>query len=137
MGLCRPILQIQTLFQTKNCHFSCLFSDLAYECLVKAIALSCVLQTEIMLKNSHNSFFFFFFHSFGIETINTFLHSRSSLENHTRFQTKMSKVYTRFQSKKRKNPTPLGWHIPLSLTFNNYSSSPNGNRLGISPGRKP
>ena len=26
-------------------------------------------------------------HSFGIETINTFIHSRSSLENHTRFQT--------------------------------------------------
>ena len=27
-----------------------------------------------------------------------FTHSRSSLENHTRFQTKLSKVYTRFQT---------------------------------------
>ena len=27
----------------------------------------------------------------------------------------MSKVYTRFQSKKRKNPTPLWWHIPFGL----------------------
>ena len=29
MGVCRPILQIQTLFQTKKCHFSHPFSDLA------------------------------------------------------------------------------------------------------------
>ena len=31
--------------------------------------------------------FHFLSYSFGIETINTFIHSRSSLENHTRFQT--------------------------------------------------
>ena len=30
-------------------------------------------------------------YSFGIETINTFVHSRSSPENHTRFLTKMGK----------------------------------------------
>ena len=29
-----------------------------------------------------------------------FIHSRSSLKNHTRLQTKMDKVYTRFQTKK-------------------------------------
>ena len=44
-------------------------------------------------------------HSFGIEKISTFVHSRSSLENHTWFQTKMNKVYTSFQIKRRKNPT--------------------------------
>ena len=35
-------------------------------------------------------------YSFGIETINTSIHvhSRSSLENHTRFQTKMGKVFS-------------------------------------------
>ena len=32
--------------------------------------------------------------TFRIETINTLIHSLSSLENHTRFQTKMDKVYT-------------------------------------------
>ena len=37
-----------------------------------------------------------------------FLHSRRSLENHTRFQTKTDKVYTRFQTKTAKNPTPWG-----------------------------
>ena len=43
--------------------------------------------------------FLFRSYSFGIETINTFIHSRSSPENHTRVQTKMGKVYTRFQTK--------------------------------------
>ena len=35
-----------------------------------------------------------------------FIHSRSFLENHTRFQTKMAKVYTytRFQTKTGKKP---------------------------------
>ena len=31
----------------------------------------------------------FLSYTFGIETINTFIHSRSFLKNHTRFQTKM------------------------------------------------
>ena len=48
-------------------------------------------------------------YSFGIETINTFIHPRSSIENHTRFQIKMGKVYSRFQTRKdKKNPTLLG-----------------------------
>ena len=33
-----------------------------------------------------------------------FIHSRSSLKNHTRLQTKMDKVYTRFQTKKAQKP---------------------------------
>ena len=56
--------------------------------------------------------FLFLSYSFGIETINTFIQSRSSLENHTRFQSKMGKVYTRFQTTKwRKNP--VGQHITI------------------------
>ena len=43
-------------------------------------------------KNSSNAFririFLLLSYSFGIETINTFIHSHSTLENHTRFQTK-------------------------------------------------
>ena len=42
---------------------------------------------------------------FGIETINTFIHSRSSLENQTRFQTKLGKTIPVFTPKRRKNPT--------------------------------
>ena len=34
-----------------------------------------------------------------------FTHPRSSLDNHTWFQTKMGKDYTRFQTKRRKNAT--------------------------------
>ena len=52
-------------------------------------------------------------YSFGIETINTFISSRGCLENHTWFQTKMGKVYTRFQTKRPKNPT-------LSYTYMAY-----------------
>ena len=55
------------------------------------------------------AYFFFLSYSFATETMNTFVHSRSALENHTRFQTKMSNVYTRFQTKTTQNP--LGWHI--------------------------
>ena len=35
------------------------------------------------------------------------------LENHTRIQTKISKVYTRFQTKTAQKPYPLERHIPL------------------------
>ena len=30
-GVCHPVLQILTLFQTKKCYFSHLFSDLAFK----------------------------------------------------------------------------------------------------------
>ena len=44
-------------------------------------------------------------YSFGIEMINTFIHFRSSLKNHTRFQTKWAKCIRGFRPKRRKNPT--------------------------------
>ena len=60
--------------------------------------------------NSSNPFhiriFLFLSYSFGTETINTFVHPPSSLENHTRFQTKMGKIYTRFQTKTAQKPYP-------------------------------
>ena len=75
------------------------------------------LRLERKQTNSSNAFririFLFFSYSFGIETINTFIHSCSSPENHTLFQTKMDKVYTRFQSKTAQNPYPMGRHIPI------------------------
>ena len=40
--------------------------------------------------------------------MNTFRQSRSSLDYCTRFQTKMGKVYTRFQTKTAQNPTLWG-----------------------------
>ena len=50
------------------------------------------LQKDTCILNS-NSHYYFFSYSFGIETAHTFIHSRCSLENHTRFQTKMGKFY--------------------------------------------
>ena len=68
-------------------------------------------------KKSSNAFrirvFFFLSCSFGIETINTFIRSDSTLENHTRFQTKMGKVYTRFQTKTAQKRDSVGRHIPI------------------------
>ena len=59
--------------------------------------------------------FLFLSYSFGIERINTFIHSRSSLENHTRFRTKMGQASTLFQTKTAQKPYPLGRRIPIWL----------------------
>ena len=71
-------------------------------------------------KNSLNAFriciFLFCSYSFGVKRINkTFISSQRSLENPTRFQTKMGKVCTRFRTKKAQKPRPLRRHIPIWL----------------------
>ena len=38
-----------------------------------------------------------------------------SPDNHTQFQTKMFKIYTRFQTQTAQKPYPLGRHIPIYL----------------------
>ena len=55
--------------------------------------------------------------SFGIETgkyVHT-LRPTSYLENCTRFQTQMGKVYTCFQTKRAQKPFPLGRYIHIWL----------------------
>ena len=119
VGVCRPVLQILALFQTLKCYFPHPFSDQASKIhtrfqtwplgrnyyLVRA-------QTKKYSNPFRIRIFLFLSYSFGIETINTFIRSRSSLENHTRFQSKMGKVHTRFQTAKwRKNP--VGQHITI------------------------
>ena len=68
-------------------------------------------------KNSSSPFrfrmFLFLTYSFGIERINTFINCRSFLENHTRPQTKMGKVNTRFLTKTEQKPYSMGRHIPI------------------------
>ena len=57
-------------------------------------------------------------YSFGIETTDTLIHNRhnrSSFVNQSRFQTKMGKIYTRFQTKPAQKPYPLGRNIPIWL----------------------
>ena len=69
-------------------------------------------QQKDFLKPLMNSHIIPFSYSFGIEVINTFIHSRSFLENHTRFQTKM--VYIWFRTETAQKPYPLGRHMPVS-----------------------
>ena len=79
-----------------------------------------LLKLERKQNNSSNVFGIRIFlcrsYSSGIKTITTLVRSRSSLENHTRFQTKMGKVYTCFQTKKAQKPYPLERHILIWLT---------------------
>ena len=63
--------------------------------------MSSLLRLERKPKKFSNVFqiriFLFLSYWFGIEAINyTFIHSFCSLENHSWFQTKIGKVYTRF-----------------------------------------
>ena len=92
-----------------------------------------LLRLERKQKDSSNPFririLLFLSYSFAIETMNKFIHSRNSLKNYIRFQTKMGKVYTRsdqngqsvypfsavFRPKRRKNPTRWGGTYLYSL----------------------
>ena len=72
--------------------------------------------------------FLFLSYSFGIETIKTFIHSRNSLETHTRFQTKMGKVYTRFKTKNGARTLPYGAaHTYLYGLYKRMPSPPEKN----------
>jgi len=74
--------------------------------------MSPLLRLERKEKHFSNAFririFLFRFNSFGIETITTFISSRTFLEKHTRYQTKMGKVYTRFHTKTHPKTIPFG-----------------------------
>ena len=90
VGVCRPVLQILTPISDQKM----LFSTPVFRPSVYVI----ITRLERKQKNSSNAFrirtFLLRSYSFGITTINSFIHSRSSLVNHTRFQTKIGKVYT-------------------------------------------
>ena len=81
--------------------------------------MSSLLRLERKQKNSSNPFririFLFLSYSFGIETINTFIHSRSSLEKHTRFQTNMpQKPYADGAAHAPPPPPPFGPNCSLN-----------------------
>ena len=114
-GVCCPVLRILTLFQTKKKSLQTrpLKSISIFGPGLWAEIMSSLLRLERKPKIPSNAFRIRISYSFGIETTNTFIHSSNSLENHTRIQTKMDKVYTRFQTKKAQNPYPLGQHVPI------------------------
>ena len=81
-------------------------------------------------KNYSNPFwiriFLFLSYSFEIETIKMFLHSRGSLENSTRFQTKMDKVYTCFYTKTAQKTLPDGAAHTYMAYIREYPPPPAG-----------
>ena len=75
--------------------------------------MSSLLRLERKQKIYSNAFRICIFlfsrsYSFGIETINTFIHSRSSIENYTRFQTIMGKSIPVFRPKRPQIHTLCG-----------------------------
>ena len=72
-----------------------------------------LLRLERKQKISSNPFqiriLLFLSYSFGIETMNTFIHSRSSFKHHTWFQA--GKVFTCFQTEMAQKPYPMVRHI--------------------------
>ena len=106
VGVCCPFSKSLALFQTKKCHFPHSFSDLAFrQRLCHQYGFECI-------SNSRISILFLFIRNCNDKYIHT---PHSSLENHTRFQTKVAKVYTSFQTKKAQKSYPLGRHIPIRL----------------------
>ena len=108
-----------TRFQTRRLTFTPVFKPGP-----QTEIMSSSLRLERKQKNSSNQFririFLRLSFTFGIETINTFIHSCSSLENYTRFQTKIGKICARFQTKDAQKPCPNGGGTYL------YSSPPPG-----------
>ena len=101
VGVCRPVFQILALFPTKKCHFSHHFphpfSDL--EVVTKRNMRVNIDRNYVIITDIRTLAKGFLSCSFKIETTNTFIHYHSSLVNHTRFQTKMGKIYICSQAK--------------------------------------
>ena len=62
------------------------------------------------ISNSHIILSFLFIWNWNDKYVHAL---PNSLENHTRIQTKIGKVYARFQRKTAQKPYPLGRHIPV------------------------
>ena len=111
----RPYFRPKNVILQTRFHTRPLKSIPVFRSGLQAWIMSSLLRLECKQNNSSNPFliriFLFLSFSFAIETRNTFVHSCSSLENHTRFQTKMGKVYTRFQTKIAQKPYPMGRHL--------------------------
>ena len=132
VGVCRPVLQILTPISDQKM----LFSTPVFRPSVYVI----ITRLERKPKNSSNAFrirtFLLRSYSFGITTINSFIHSRSSLVNHTRFQTKIGKVYTQegvypFSDPKSPKSLPVGAANTCMAYTREYPSPPGVYRISL------
>ena len=103
--------KIHTLFQT--CRWSQNATLLVY--IKQKLCHHC--KKKDFLKSIHHfriCMLQFLSYSFGTKTTNTLIHNRSSLVNHTRFQTKNygQNLYP-FSDQNGTKTLPFGWHIPI------------------------
>ena len=135
-GVCRPF-KSWPYFRKKNVIFHTRFQTWSLKSIpwkrVTKRNITCLHKTEIMssllrlkppqkdlfntISNSHITLSFLFI---WIETTNKLIHNRSSFVNHTRFPTKMGKIYTRFQTKTAQNLYPFGG----TYVFGSYKGVP-------------
>ena len=102
------------LFQTKKASFSTtVFRPGHTQAIPDLVSkkLSSYLRLEFKISDCFKSSLYLFLSQYSSETAttNTFIHSRSSLENPTRFQTKMVKMYIRFQTKTAQKNIYILW----------------------------
>ena len=113
-GVCRPHLQIQTQFHTKKCDFPHPFSDQASKIHTRFKTWPCTWLSIISKFSWNDIFYLFSFLSHQLLALvagkkNKFKSCHEcSPDNHTQFQTKMFKIYTRLQTKTAQKPYPLG-----------------------------
>ena len=106
--VCCPVPQILTHFQTKKCNFPHPFSDLAFRQKLCHHYLVVRAQTKNYSKPFQIRIFLFLAYSFGIETINTCIHSLVPWKTIPDSRPKWSKCITVFRPKRLKNPTRWG-----------------------------
>ena len=113
-------------FSNQKCHFSRPFSDLAF----RQKIMSSLLRLERKQKYSSNPFririFLFLSHSFGIETIRTFIYTHIVPAKTTPdSRPNWAKSISVFRPKRRKNPTRWGGRYLYGL----YKGYPQGHRV--------
>ena len=125
VGVCRPVLQILTRFQTKKCNFPHPFSDQTSKIHTRfqtwPLGRNYVIITQIraQTKNYSNPFririFLFLSYSFGIETINKFIHPVVPSKTIPDSRPRQAKCIPVFRPKWCKTPTLWGgtqWNTP-------------------------
>ena len=113
LGLCLLVIRTLTLFQTKKCHFHTHFQTWRWSQNTTYVFTLTEIMSPLLNLGRQQKMSFFLSFSFIIEITNTFIHYRGSFVNHTRFQTKMGKTSTLFQTKTAPKPYLLGLHIPI------------------------
>ena len=93
LGVYRPVLQTLTRFQTKKCNYPYPFSDLAFWQKLCYHYLAVRAQTQKFFQSISNSHISLSLTHCELKRQKMFIHSRSSLENPTRFQIKIDSVY--------------------------------------------